>query len=79
MINAAPDGGAIRAGDWKLKLSGAAGQADPQVELFNLAVDIGESRNLAESEPGRVADLRERYDRFAEQAVPPKNRPGEPE
>jgi hypothetical protein len=63
-------------GHWKLKVSGAAGQAGPQVELFNLADDIGESRNLAETEPGRVAGLRERYQRWADQAVPPKNQPG---
>jgi arylsulfatase A-like enzyme len=76
LVNTAPDGGAIRVGDWKLKVSGATGQAGPQVELFNLADDIGESRNLAGTEPDRVADLRERYQRWADQAVPPKNQPG---
>jgi len=43
---------AIRHGDWKLIV--------PRNELFNVADDPYEKRNLAKSEPARVADLLER-------------------
>jgi arylsulfatase A-like enzyme len=46
---------AIRHGDWKLIV--------PSNELFNLADDPYEKRNLAKSEPARVADLLERLAR----------------
>jgi arylsulfatase A-like enzyme len=48
-------GGAVRAGDWKLIENYEFGD----MELYNLANDIGESRNLAKSEPARAAKLRE--------------------
>lgn len=40
------------------------------VELYNLADDVGEQRNLAEQEPARVATLRARLDAFLKNAVP---------
>lgn len=46
--------GAIREGDWKL----VEHFEDGGVELFNLMDDIGETRNLAASEPARADDLR---------------------
>lgn len=46
--------GAIRDGDWKL----VEQFEDGTVELFNLAIDVGETKNLAESEPARVESLR---------------------
>lgn len=46
-------GGAIRDGDWKLIEYYDTGRR----ELFDVARDVGESRNLAEEEPQRVADL----------------------
>jgi arylsulfatase A-like enzyme len=45
------------------------------VELFNLADDPGEKKNLALSNPDKVKELRARYDRLAAQAVAPKNQP----
>lgn len=48
--------GAIRHGDWKL----IEFYEDMNVELYNLRADLGEAANLAESEPGRVAELREK-------------------
>ena len=56
---------AIRRGDWKLlKYTDEAYLADPSVlsdlsgvELYNLKADIGETKNLAASEPGRVKEL----------------------
>jgi hypothetical protein len=45
------------------------------VELFNLTDDPYEKKNLAESNPGKVKELRAQYDRLAAQAVPPKIKP----
>jgi arylsulfatase A-like enzyme len=66
LLNAAPDGGAIRRGDWKLLLDGE------RAELFNLRDDPSERTNLAQAKPENVRDLRSRYERLAGQAVPPK-------
>jgi arylsulfatase A-like enzyme len=46
--------GAIREGDWKL----VEQFEDGSVELFNLAEDEGETKNLATAEPARADDLR---------------------
>ena len=43
----------VRKGDWKLIYY----HADRSCELFNLAQDLGETRNLAAAEPKRVAEL----------------------
>jgi arylsulfatase A-like enzyme len=43
------------------------------VELFNLANDPGEKKNLASERPEKVKELRARYAALARQAVPPKN------
>jgi arylsulfatase A-like enzyme len=48
-------GAAIRKGDWKLVVWFEKPDAP---ELYNLAQDIGETRNLAGLEPGRVRELR---------------------
>lgn len=57
--------GAIRVGNFKLvewfeAALGATGARGPAVELFDLAADPGETRNLAAEMPGRCAELRER-------------------
>jgi arylsulfatase A-like enzyme len=49
---------AIRAGDWKL----IEWLEDGRVELYNLARDPGESRDLATSEPAAAARLKSRLD-----------------
>ena len=46
-------GSAVRRGNWKL----IEWHEDKSVELFDLAVDIGETTNLAAQEPQRVASL----------------------
>jgi len=53
----------------KARKQGLSGEA---VELFNLAEDPYEKNNLAAKEPGKVEELRARYDQFAKQAVAPK-------
>jgi len=50
---------AIRRGDWKLL------NAADRVELYDLKNDPSETKNLAELEPERVAELR----KFMEQAA----------
>ena len=47
-------GSAIRRGPWKL----IHWQEEDRVELFDLSKDLGETSNLAEKEPQRVAQLR---------------------
>lgn len=44
---------AVREGDWKLLIEG-----DEPPRLYDLAADPGESRDLAATEPARVAELR---------------------
>lgn len=59
---------AIRHGDWKLVVS-RGGSGTP--ELYNLADDVGESRDLASAEPSRVAELQKLYGQWnADQATP---------
>jgi arylsulfatase A-like enzyme len=59
---------AVRSGDWKLVVS-RGGSGNP--ELYDLKNDVGESRDLASAEPGRVAELQKLYGAWnAEQAEP---------
>jgi arylsulfatase A-like enzyme len=92
LLNATPNAGALRVGDWKLVLNGATAEAEgneansearppagePAVELFNLANDPYEKQNLAAQQPGKVKELRARYDKLAAQAAPPKQKPKAP-
>ncbi|MEI8234890.1 MAG: arylsulfatase [Verrucomicrobiota bacterium] len=57
-VNHSGQGGyAIRQGQWKLILE-VEGKGRPPVQLFNLAEDLGERKNLADQYPERVAELR---------------------
>ncbi len=58
---------AIRQGDWKL-LWPNGGSA----ELYNLATDLSETKDLANAEPDRVRDLTAAFDVWNRQLVPPK-------
>ncbi len=51
----------IRERDWKL-IEYLDGTGD--VEVFNLAEDIGETRNLVQEKPGRAADLKKKLQRW---------------
>lgn len=81
----APDKAALRVGDWKLienrstpvgKAKGKGknkGKADKEalpVALYDLARDPGETTNLAESEPARLAEMRATLDGLLKEAVP---------
>lgn len=59
---------AVRNGDWKLVVS-KGGSGKP--ELYNLAKDIGESTDLATSEPKRVLELQKLYDTWSAQQAEP--------
>jgi arylsulfatase A-like enzyme len=59
---------AVRHGDLKLVVSRGGG---PEPELYNLADDIGESRNLASAQPAKVKELQALWNSWsAEQAEP---------
>ena len=59
---------AVRDGDYKLVVSkGGSGQP----ELYNLAADIGESKDLASAQPAKVKELQALWNKWsAEQAEP---------
>ena len=83
LLNASPYSGALRKGDWKIVLNGSVGalgtpkdklmtdkSSKPDIELFNLANDLGEKNDLAVSHPEKAKELLERYWFYAEQAAP---------
>jgi len=79
LAGTAPSRMALRMGDWKLLLNAneptaqavrPAGAAE-RLELYNLAEDIGESKDLSASQPERVKQMRARLETFLKAAVPP--------
>ena len=78
-----PGKAAVRMGDWKLLLNASppdvqaastqVQRTSERVELYNLATDIGEAKNLADSEPQKVQELRQRLNVFLQDAVKPGN------
>lgn len=70
---------AVRAGDWKL-LYGEHDKAGrkqknkknshEEYQLYNLANDIGETKNLAASNPEKLAEMKELLQRLLKDAVP---------
>lgn len=91
LLNAAPNAGAIRVGDWKLILRRSNGKARDDagggddavkasgaldaVELFHISDDPNEAHEIAAENTPKVAELRARYEALARQAVPPKLAP----
>jgi arylsulfatase A-like enzyme len=59
---------AIRHGDFKLVV-GSGGSREP--ELYNLAADIGESKNLAADEPEKYKELLALYEKWNAEQAPP--------
>ena len=75
---------AIRQGDWKLLLCHGSGGWSlpekearhlPEVQLYNLRDDPGETKNLADEDPDRVARLRALLDTYERdgRSVPRRN------
>jgi arylsulfatase A-like enzyme len=62
---------AIRDGDMKLVVSNG-GSGRP--ELYNLATDIGESKNLAASQPEKVKELQAMFNKWNAEQAPPSAR-----
>ena len=59
---------ALRQGDWKLVWQSTL---PSKIELFNLKDDVSETRNLADANPDKVAELQRRIETLAHDAVPP--------
>jgi len=58
---------AVRKGEWKaIRLGGETWQ------LYNLAEDIGESRDLAAANPGKLNELRQEWEQWNRQLMPPR-------
>lgn len=53
----------------------AARNAPDVIELFNLATDPSETKNLATEQPDKVRELTAKLDQFAQEAVPPILKP----
>ncbi|MBN8280144.1 MAG: arylsulfatase [Gammaproteobacteria bacterium] len=60
---------ALSQGDWKLVWQATL---PSKVELFNVASDPGEATNLADINPGKVAELQKRVQALSKEAVPPQ-------
>jgi arylsulfatase A-like enzyme len=74
-----PEQAAIRMGDWKLLLGASDANAEEArgkratgkaVQLYNLASDIGETKDLAAEHPEKVKELRIKLDSWLSSAVP---------
>lgn len=61
----------IRSGDWKLIET----FDPPSVELFNLAADLGETKDLAPNHPDRVTELKRQLDAWRDEVGAEKMRP----
>jgi arylsulfatase A-like enzyme len=82
LMGTVPGKAAVRMGDWKLLRNPSEVDAEDAedksatagLELYNLADDISESRNLAATNPEKLKELSTRLDALLKDAVPP----GEP-
>jgi arylsulfatase A len=63
--------GAVREGDWKF----VEHYDDDEVQVFNLANDVSESRNVAAAEPARTAALRGKLRAWRKSIDAQENRP----
>lgn len=65
--------GAVRHGDWKLVI----GPSEPAMQLFNLAADVGEKRDVADDNPEVLQQLRKAWLDWSA-AFPPRANPRPP-
>ncbi|KAJ5111379.1 alkaline-phosphatase-like protein [Penicillium argentinense] len=60
--------GALRKGDWKIvhisKANGGVGVGDDGWELFNVVEDPGETKDLADENPGKLKELLNHWDEY---------------
>jgi arylsulfatase A-like enzyme len=76
---------AVRMGNWKL-VRGRVGRAPERArdvvvtepQLFNVAIDVGETRNVAAEQPERVGQLRAAWERWDAELPPPRWRGPDP-
>jgi arylsulfatase A-like enzyme len=68
VYNVDPLAGAVREGDWKLVWKASL---PPKIELFDLATDPGEAKNVADAHPDQVAALQSRIQALAAEMTPP--------
>ena len=66
---------AIRLGDWKL-LRNPRGPKGADWELYDLNADVGESHDLADKKPRKVAQLKAAWAKLNAEMVEPSWRPG---
>ena len=65
-----PGTAAVRVGDWKLLHGQGKGDKAQEYQLYNLAGDIGETNNLAVSNPEKLQEMKEILQRLLKDAVP---------
>lgn len=58
---------AVRSGEWKMTV-----RSGGQPELYNLRLDVGESKNLASQEPGKLSELQALYSEWDKKNIPSK-------
>lgn len=87
LINATPQSGAIRVGDWKLVVNGTKSTAGfdgeeveesdkaQKLELFDLKNDPYEKTDLHQKFPDKANELKTRWAEYQKQAKAPKTRP----
>jgi len=88
LMGTSPGQAAVRMGDWKLLLNANEQDSEDlkaeteeattqsrvsRLELYNLAEDISESRNLAATQPAKAKELRARLETFLKNAARPGN------
>ena len=64
LLNATPNTGAIRVGDWKL-----VAKAGGEWELYDLAADPVELTNLAQKHPDKVKELADKWAAWAKRCL----------
>ena len=62
----------LRHGDWKIvRMGGRKSPGKSQWELYNLSEDLSEETNLAQSDPERLTELMERWEKMNTEMAEP--------